>query len=251
MRGTLARLALLALAGACGAAFAGTAAGAPANPWSPAEKYAEASVTNAFVHFVPISGGGYEERALNGWKWNSNGCIVQPGDLINRFLRRSDGGFDVITNNFVWSSDAAAGPRGDKCTQELLPAKPYKAEFILDSSYGRLLFTSAEARNFEIIWVDTRKPRISFAGGTVANGQATLRYAMTDDGEWAAVHVVARQGAKVITDGWLSLEDAKGAPKTAPVYVSDAKKGRLAVCLTPQDKAKNTGAPACRTLVVR
>ena len=250
MRGTLARLALLALAGAFAAALAGTASGAPANPWSPAERYAEASVVNAFVHFVPSSNG-VEERALNTWKWNSNGCVVMPGDLINRFIRRSDGGFDIVTNNFVWGSDNPAGPRGDKCVQELLEPKAYKSQFILDSSYGRMLFTSAEARDFEVIWVDTRKPRITFSGGTVANGQAALRYAVTDDGEWAAVHVVARQGAKVVTDGWLSLEDAKGAAKTASVYVSDAKKGRLAVCLTPQDKAKNTGAPACRTLVVR
>lgn len=251
MRTIRTRLALPAglAAVALAALLAGGAAAAPANPWSPAERYADATQASAYVHWVKTASG-YDEVALNGWKWNSNGCVVRPGDVLNRLLAKGGTSFDVVTNSYVYDSSSPPGPRNDKCGITPLAPVAYTVQFVLDSSYGRMQLTTTAGRNFDVIWVDTHKPRVAFAGGTIANGQATLRYAVTDDGEWAAVRVVARQGAKVVVDTWLSLEDARGVAKTASVYVSDARKGRLAVCLTAQDKAKNTGAPACRTLVV-
>lgn len=242
----LAALAGLALAGA----VAAPAGAAPKDPWSPSEKYAEASVTGAYVRFVTTAPGTIEERAITGWKWN-NGCVVQPGDVINRFVRNSDGSFEIFTNIYTWGSSNEAGPRGDRCTTAFAEPKTYTAKFVVDSSYGRLAFSSDEARNFEIIWVDTRKPRVALLPSKVAGGQVTAAYTTTDDSEWATVRFVVRSGSKVLVDTYGYYEDATGKPKSVQLSLPTGTKGRVAVCLTPEDKAKNKGAPSCRTLVVR
>ncbi len=233
------------------AALATAAPAAPKNPWSTSEQYQSAAVSNANVRFYGSPAGTVQERATNAWTF-SNTCKVLPGDIINRYVRNGDGTYEVFSTVYTWGSDTKATARGDQCTTTVAEPKTYSAAFKLDSNYGRMEFVSSEGPNFAVIWVDTRKPRLTFFPSTVANGQAQLRYAITDDGEYAAAHIVIRKSGKVIADAWGSLEDATGKQKTLGVYLpSGLKKGPIAVCLTPQDKAKNSGAPACRTLVVR
>lgn len=251
MRRTLITIMLAALAGlALAGAVASPSLAAPKDPWSSAEKYAEGSVTDAYVRFVTTAPGTIEERALNGWKW-SNGCVVKAGDVINRFVRNADGTFEIFTNVYQWGSSNEPGPRGDQCTTEFAEPKTYTAKFVIDSSYGRLELTSDEARNFQIVWVDTRKPKVVFLPSKAVGGQVTVAYATTDDSEWATVRFVVRSGSKVLVDTYGYYEDAKGKRKTVPIALPAGTKGRVAVCLTPEDKAKNKGAPVCKTLPVR
>ncbi len=251
MRRTLVTIMLAALAGVLlAAAAASPAVAAPKDPWSSSEKYAEGSVTNAYVRFATTAPGTIEERAANGWKWG-NGCVVKAGDVINRFVRNADGTYEVFTNIYTWDSSAEPGPRGDKCATAFAEPKTYTARFVIDSSYGRLEFTTDEARNFQIVWVDTRKPKVVFLPSKVAGGQATVAYAMTDDSEWATVRFVVRSGSKVLVDAYGYYEDATGKTKSVPIALPAGTKGRVAVCLTPEDKAKNKGAPVCKTLPVR